>query len=199
MRYVARRLLPSLALLFASFACGALEGRAEPEVPGVVPGTAGASGEPSPEIPPSDLRLKLNLHIFGLSYHLDRSGSRTSHLDNELNYGLGLNHQFYEDDRGIAVVEAGFFKDSGSNWAKFAGAGYQFKLGDRWRSGADLLAIHSETYNKGHPFIAPVPRLTYDIGKPGAVMLNVVYIPKIPDINLFAVLAFYVTIQLGNW
>jgi hypothetical protein len=195
MRYLARRLLPALALLLASFVCGALERQAEAEIPGVVPGTV----EPSPGAPLADLRLKLNLHIFGLSYHPDREGSRVSHIDNELNYGLGLNHQFYGDDRGVAVVEVGFFKDSGSNWAKFAGVGYQFKLDDRWRFGADLLVLHSETYNRGNTFIAPIPRLTYDIGKPDAVRLNAVYIPKLSDINLFAVFALYVTVQLGHW
>lgn len=201
MGYIVRRFLPALALLLASFACGALEGQAEPGVPGVVPGTAspGASGKPLPEIPPANLGLRLNLHIFGLSYHPDRAGTRVSNLDNELNIGLGLNHEFHSDDRGIAVVEAGFFRDSGSNWAKFAGVGYQYKLGDRWRFGADLLAIHSSTYNSGIPFIAPIPRVTYDIGKPGAVRLNAVFIPKISDINFFSVFAVFLTVQVGDF
>lgn len=36
-------------------------------------------------------KLNLNLHVFGLSYHPDREGTRISHLDNEVNAGMGLN------------------------------------------------------------------------------------------------------------
>lgn len=178
MRYPAYWSLPTLAFALALGGCGTLERQPEPGYSGVVPGnasagagtgssqevrpaaiSAGANVEASREVRPADPRLKLNLHVFGVSYHPDREGTRNSNLDNELNIGLGLNYEFHNDDQGVATIEAGFFKDSGRNWAKFAGVGYQFKFGDRWRVGADLLAIDSQTYNNGRSFIAPVPRL----------------------------------------
>ncbi|MDO8412958.1 MAG: hypothetical protein Q7S51_04115 [Gallionellaceae bacterium] len=145
---------------------------------------------------PADQRFGLNFHVFGLSYHPDRAGTRLNHLDNELNAGLGLGYQFHNDARGQANVEGGFFKDSGNHLAKFAGAGYQFKLGDHLRFGADLLAIQSKTYNKGNGFVAPIPRLTYDFG---TVKLNATYIPKVPQFNAFSVFAIYLTIPIKKW
>lgn len=142
---------------------------------------------------PADNRLGINLHVFGLSYHPDRQGTRINHLDNELNIGLGLGYKLHNDARGQTNVEAGFFKDSGRNWAKFAGMGYQFKFGERWKLGADLLAVNSPTYNKGRSFIAPIPRLTYDFG---TVKLNAIYIPRFRPINDFAVYAIFFTIPL---
>ena len=66
--------------------------------------------------------------------------------------------------------------------------GYQYKLGQRWRLGGALLGVQSETYNAGSPFIAPVPIVTYDLGR---VKLNAVYIPAYGDYNPFAVFGFY--------
>jgi hypothetical protein len=203
MKYPAYWLLPTLALALASFGCGAVERQPEPEFPGGVPTTtaasAGANVEPSPETRPAEPRLRPNLHVFGLSYHPDRNGTRDSHLDNELNVGLGLNYEFHNDARGVANMEAGFYRDSGRNWATFAGVGYQFKLSSRLGLGADLLAVQSPTYNKGNGFVAPVPRLTYNFG---AVKVNLVYVPKIQPWNLFAVFAVYFTVPFapfGNW
>ena len=172
--------LPALAVAVAS--CGTA--------------SAGASVEPSPEVRPADPRIRVNLHVFGLSYHPDRAGTRFNHLDNELNVGLGLNYEFHNDARGVASIEAGFYKDSGRNWANFAGAGYQFKLGDRWGLGADLLAIQSQTYNNGQGFVALIPRLTYDFDR---VKINAVYVPRYAPYNLFAVFAVYFTVHLGKW
>lgn len=213
-RHFACRWLPTFALALALGGCGTVERKPEPTLASAVPKTvaAGASVDapaagrpaaaaaPGAEYPqgirPEYSRLKLNLHVFGLSYHPDRKGTRDSHLDNELNAGLGLNYEFHNDAQGVANVEAGVFKDSGRNWAKFAGLGYQFKFGDRWRLGADLLAIHSPTYNHDRGFVAPIPRLTYDFGP---VKLNAVYIPKFREINKFAVFGFYFTVPMNAW
>jgi len=118
---------------------------------------------------------------------------RRSGLDNEVNLGLGLNYAFHEDARGIGFVEAGFYRDSGRHLATLAGAGYQIKLGERWRLGGALAAIHSQTYNRGRAFIAPLPILTYDLGR---VKLNATYVPRFGDYNQFAVFGFYFTIPL---
>lgn len=163
--------------------------------------SAGIGVEPVPEVGMANLRpaeagLSLNLHVFGFSYHPDREGTRVSHLDNELNIGLGINYELHQDERGVTSVEAGFLKDSGRNWAKFAGIGYQFKLGERWSLGADALLIHSATYNHNRAFIAPIPRLTYDFG---FVKLNATYIPVVNEFNRFAAYGFYFTIPLKAW
>jgi len=92
-------------------------------------------------------------------------------------------------------VEAGFYQDSGSRTAKIAGLGYQYKLGKRWRLGGAVLAIQSETYNDGDPFLAPIPILTYDLGP---VKLNAIYVPRYGDYNAFAVFGFYFSLPLGR-
>ncbi len=160
------------------------------------PGLESTGAKVLPEAGSGAPRVQFNLHVFGLSYHPDRAGIRASHLDNEFNAGLGLNYELGSDARGATSVEAGVFKDSGRNWAKFAGVGYQFKFGERWRLGADLLAIQSETYNHGRSFVAPVPHLTYDFGP---VKLNAIYVPRLAPYNHFAVFGIYLTLPLKQW
>lgn len=212
--HFAGRWLPTFALALALGGCGAVERKPEPTlasaVPKIVaadagvdapsavrPAAAAASGAEYPQgIRPANSRLQLNLNVFGLSYHTDRAGTRDRHLDNELNIGLGLNYEFHNNALGVATLQTGFFKDSGRNWTTIAGAGYQYKLGERWRLGADLLAIHSQTYNNGRGFIAPIPRVTYDFGP---VKVNVVYVPRYQDYNRFAVFGLYFSTPLGAW
>jgi hypothetical protein len=138
---------------------------------------------------------RLNLQLYGFSYHTDREGSRNAGLDNEFNPGLGLKYVVHDDARGQGFVEAGFYRDSGSNLAKLAGIGYQFKLGRRWRLGGALVALQSETYNRGNAFIAPLPILSYDLG---ALTLNAIYVPAYRDYNEFAVFGFYLSVPLGR-
>lgn len=219
MRQLAHRLLPVLALAVSLGGCGTFERKPGPTLEPTLAGSGagnppsagdaggslaarpatapiGAIADSSPGIRPGNPRLKLNLHVFGFSYHPDRKGTRDRHLDNELNLGLGLNYELHNDPRGVTSLETGFFKDSGRNWAKFAGAGYQFKFGDNWRLGADLLAIQSDTYNHGRAFVAPIPRLSYDFGR---VSLSAVYVPRDREFNQFAVFGFYLTTPLGKW
>lgn len=209
------RVLPAFALALTLVGCGAIERKPEPillahtldrTVPvgeGVEASpvartglAAGAGGEPAQGLRPADSPLQLNLNVFGLSYHPDRKGTRDRHLDNELNLGLGLEYEFHSDVSGAATLQTGFFKDSGRNWTKIAGAGYQFKLGDRLRLGADLLAIQSPTYNNGRAFVAPIPRVTYDFGP---VKANLVYVPRYQNYNIFAVWGLYFSTPLGAW
>jgi len=119
---------------------------------------------------------------------------RRAGLDNELNLGLGLNYTAHEDERGVAFVEAGFYRDSGRETAKLAGLGYQYKLGTRWRLGGALVGVHSPTYNRGRFFIAPLPIATYDFGP---VKLNAIYVPRYGEYNPFAVFGFYFSVPLG--
>lgn len=214
MKYPGYRLLPIFAVALALCGCGSLERQPDSTFSGGISRTASADAnveptrdsrpadsvasteanvESSHEVGSADQRFNLNLHVFGLSYHPDRKGTRLNHLNNELNVGLGLGYKLHNDARGETNVEAGFFRDSGRNWARFAGVSYQFNLGERWKLGADLLAIQSQTYNKGHGFVAPLPHLTYDFG---AVKLNATYIPRVQRYNDFAVFAIYLTIPL---
>lgn len=183
----------TITLALALCGCGSIDRRPESVSSGGVASTASADEEPSHETRPSDRKLSLNLHIFGLSYHPDREGTHIRHLDNERNFGLGLGYKLHSDARGQTNVEAGFYKDSGSNWAKFAGVGYQFKFGDHWRLGADLLVIESQTYNYGRAFVAPIPRLTYDFGP---AKINATFVPKVQAFNQFDVFFVYFTIPL---
>ena len=117
----------------------------------------------------------------------------SSGLDNEVNPGLGLHYTFHEDERGFGFVEAGFYQDSGTNLAKLAGLGYQYKLGKNWRLGGAAALLKSPTYNKGDAFIAPFPILSYDLG---AVIVNAMYVPRYGDYNHFAVFGFYLNVPL---
>jgi len=53
------------------------------------------------------------------------------------------------------------------------------------------VAVHSDTYNHGDAFIAPLPILTYDLGP---VSLNAIYVPHYRDYNKFAVFGLYFSI-----
>lgn len=207
MRYFSYRLLSTFTFVVSVCGCNTFEPRSETVNHGVTPDTAStkenilpAAEKPSPkklsaDQPSADKRFSINLQVFGLSYHPDREGTRDKHLNNEINIGLGVTHRYHNDARGVATLEAGFYNDSGNNWAHFAGTSYQFKFGQYWKLGADLLLIKSLTYNYGHAFVAPIPRITYDFGP---AKLNAIYIPKVPDVNLFAVFAIYLTIPLWN-
>src|ERR1700704_2885822 len=77
----------------------------------------------------------LDINVYGLSYHPDREAVHRRGLDNQVNPGLALHYAIDETPRGTTFLEAGSYQDSGANWAKFAGVGYQFKLGENWKIG----------------------------------------------------------------
>lgn len=137
---------------------------------------------------------KLNLSLYGLSYHPDREGTHSSDLDNELNLGIGLNYTLRENERRITYVEAGFFQDSGSHTATLAGFGYQYKFGN-WRLGGALVSVYSPTYNEGQIAFAVLPVVTYDFGR---VKVNAMYAPRISGYNKFAVFGFYFSLPFGQ-
>ena len=138
----------------------------------------------------------LDINVYGLSYHPDRETVHREGLDNQVNPGLAVHYQFKESDLGVSWVEAGAYYDSGSNWAKFLGLGYQFKLGERWLVGGAVAAMHSDTYNHGVGFVGMFPLVTYDLGP---VKLNAVYFPKVANYNEVAAFGFYVSLPVGKW
>ncbi len=216
MNHLEYRLLSAIALVVVSCACGAVDLQPESAFPGRISGTvsagagvehphgmqpadrtasAGTGTEPSHPFAPADPRLHLNVHVYGFSYHADRQGVRRAGLDNEFNLGFGLNYAFHEDARSVGFLEAGFYRDSGSELAKLAGAGYQLKFGEHWRIGGALVGAISPTYNRGRFFIAPLPIVTYDFG---IVKVNAIYMPRYGEYNKFAVFGFYFSLPLKN-
>lgn len=195
---VCRYLIHSIVVL-ALCGCGALEHRAGAADHDTVkmqkePAVEGDSASAANTPPEHHYRaLSVNLHVFGLSYHPDREGTRVNHLDNEFNVGLGFGYRLHEDELGMINSEVGVFRDSGRNWAKFAGLCYLFKLDKRWKLGADVLLLQSPSYNDGEAFVAPIPRLSYDFGK---VILNAVYVPRYKQLNRYAVYGIYFTVPL---
>ena len=188
--------------VLAALASTVLGAAAANENPGGdVPGNAGIDGTAhssmQTELPAFRFRLDaLSVNVYGLAYHPDRETVHREDLDNEFNPGLGLHYELVQDARGVTFAEVGVYRDSGSNWAKFASMGYQFRLGESWRIGGALAAINSQTYNRGVTFLAMIPLVTCDLGR---VQLNAVYFPKIGDYNEVAAFGFYVTVPVGQW
>lgn len=138
---------------------------------------------------------RLNLSLYGLSYHPDREGTRRDDLDNEFNLGVGLNYTLRENERRLTFVEAGFFRDSGRHTATLAGLGYQYKVGEHWRLGGALVSVYSPTYNEGRIAFAVLPVVTYDFGR---FKVNAMYAPRISGYNKFAVFGLYFSLPFGD-
>jgi len=162
-----------------------------------VSGTAAADKDGSADTQESRFRLDaLSVNVYGLAYHPDRETVHREHLDNEFNPGLGLHYELDNDAMSVTFTEVGTYRDSGSNWAKFASLGYQLKMGEHWRIGGAVAAFNSQTYNRGVTFLAMIPLVTYDLGR---VQLNAVYFPKIGNYNEVAAFGFYATVPVGSW
>jgi hypothetical protein len=182
MRHLAYWSLPNLALALALF-------------PGVVLRTAAAdaSVQASAEAGPASGSSNFDLLVYGFSYHPDREAAHAQQVDNEFNPGLGLNYEFRKTETGVAYFGVGVYRDSGGSWAKLAGPGYQFRLGDRWRLGAGFLLLKSSTYHNGDLLFAPIPLLTYDLGR---VKINAFYAPQYKQYNTVDVFGVYFGIPL---
>ena len=144
---------------------------------------------------PLPTAAELGLNVYGLSYHFDRSQARALGLDNELDPGLGLRYRVPHSERLQWIFDAGAYRDSGRNTAALAGAGALWKVSEGWRLGGALALLHSDTYNQGKAFIAPLPLAAYEF-RWGT--LNFVYLPKVSDVNAVATLGVWATIWLGN-
>jgi hypothetical protein len=192
---VLRAVLAGLALMVLGTAAADEGGREA--VAGSVSANATAISSEQVEPPDSWFKLDaLDLNVYGFSYHPDRETVHRLNLDNEVNPGLGLHYEFSDTERGTTFAEIGAYQDSGSNLAKFAGLGYQFKFAKRWRIGGALAVVHSQTYNEGVTFLAMIPLITYDMGR---VKLNAIYLPKLGHYNEVAAFGFYISIPFGKW
>ena len=134
------------------------------------------------------------LNVYGFSYHFDRDRAERLGVDNELNPGLGLRWRKSVDERFEGFLDGGAYRDSGRHTAKYAGGGILYRFTPRLRGGAAVALFHSDTYNNGNAFIAPLPLVAYDFDR---VTFNMVYMPKITDYNDINTLGFWVTVWIN--
>jgi antimicrobial peptide resistance and lipid A acylation protein PagP len=130
------------------------------------------------------------VNLYGLSYHFERDEAKASGFDNEVNAGLGLRYRVPGQDFDW-IIDAGAFRDSRRNTAVLAGGGVLWKATERLRLGAALGIAQSDTYNDGAPFIAPLPLVVYEWR---AATLNLAYFPRVPGINDFSTVFFWLTL-----
>ena len=135
------------------------------------------------------------VNVYGLSYHWDRDTAERNDLDNEFNPGLGVRYRIGSWLKADAIIDAGAYRDSGRNTAVYAAAGLLWPLDSdkRFSIGAALTAFHSDSYNRGDPFIAPIPLVAVRFDR---VTVNVTHFPKIRNFNEVAATALFFTIPL---
>jgi hypothetical protein len=138
---------------------------------------------------------ELGVNVYGLSYHFERERAKELGFDNEVNPGLGLRYRFARQDFDW-FLDGGAYRDSGRNPAVFAGGGVFWKPTEGLRLGGALAFFHSDTYNDGEPFIAPLPLVAYEWR---ALSLNMVYFPKVSGINDINTLGFWLTFWPKGW
>lgn len=129
------------------------------------------------------------MHVFGLSYHLERGRARDLGLTNEVNAGLGVRYRLPRGNYDW-VFDAGAFHDSARNTAVFAGGGGYWKPTERLRVGAAVLLFHSQTYNHGDPFIGIIPAVGYEWR---TVTANLAHSPRVSGVNEVNTLLFWLT------
>lgn len=144
---------------------------------------------------PPSLAGDWGVNVYGLSYHWDRDLAKQYDLDNEFNPGLGLRYQIGSWLKADAILDAGVYRDSGRNTAVYAAAGLLWPLDEakRFSLGAALTAFHSDTYNRGDPFIAPVPLFSVRLD---GVTVNLTHFPKIRNFNEVDATALFFTFPL---
>jgi hypothetical protein len=133
---------------------------------------------------------RLGMNVYGFSYHADREAAHRGGFDNEFNPGLGLRWRT-PGERFDWFLDGGVYSDSKANTAVYAGIATFWKPTQRLRLGAGLVGFKSETYNDGDAFIAPLPIAGYEWRR---VTLNVVWFPRIEDVNNVNTFGFWLTL-----
>jgi hypothetical protein len=146
-------------------------------------------------LPCTALAADLGVNVYGFSYHVERSRAKEIGVDNEFNPGLGVRYRVPYRERIDWIFDAGAYRDSGRNTAVFAAAGVHWHVSGGWRLGGALAAFHSDTYNRGKAFIAPIPVAAYEWR---AVSLSVAYLPKVGDFNEINTFGFWLTFYPGR-
>lgn len=132
---------------------------------------------------------ELGINVYGLSYHFERDEAKRLGYDSE-NPGLGARWRMAGQDLDW-FLDGGAYRDSGRNTAVYAGGGFLWKPTRRLRLGGALAAFHSNTYNRGDPFIAPVPIAAYEWR---ALTVNMMYSPRFGAVNDINTLGFWITV-----
>lgn len=138
---------------------------------------------------------QLGINFYGFSYHFDRDKAKELGVDNGFNPGLGLRYRKLLESNMEGFLDVGAYRDSGRNTAVYAGVGALYRTTERLRLGAALAVFHSDTYNRGDPFIAPLPIATYEFDR---VSFNMAYLPKIREYNQINTLGFWATVWLDR-
>ena len=136
-----------------------------------------------------------SINIYGLSYHWDRDLAEQNDWDNEFNPGLGFRYRMGSWLKADAIIDAGAYYDSGRNTAVYAAAGLLWPLDQnkRFNLGLALTAFHSDTYNQGDAFIAPIPLFSLRFDK---VAVNLTHFPKVGNLNEVHTTAMFFTFPL---
>jgi len=144
---------------------------------------------------PAALAGAWGINVYGLSYHWDRDLAEQNDWDNEFNPGLGLRYRMGTWLKADAIIDAGVYHDSGRNTAVYAAAGLLWPLDrdKRFNLGVALTAFHSDTYNQGDAFIAPIPLFSLRFEK---VAVNLTHFPKVGNLNEIHTTAVFLTLPL---
>jgi hypothetical protein len=134
-------------------------------------------------------RADLGINIYGLSWHIEGDEARKAGVDNWFNPGLGLRYRI-PGERFDTFFDAGVYHDSGRNTAVVAGGAVHWRATESARLGIALAVFNSQTYNNGKTFVTPLPVAAWDFGR-GQV--NVMYAPKVEEINHVNTLSFWLT------
>lgn len=133
------------------------------------------------------------VNVYGLSWHFDRDKAKELGDDNGINPGLGVRWRPEKGEQLSWFVDAGAYHDSGRNTAVLAGLGLHWHATESLRLGGALVFLNSQTYNNGKSFVAPLPIAAWEFRR---VMLNMVYMPKVRDLNDINTLGFWATVWL---
>jgi hypothetical protein len=141
----------------------------------------------------ADDRLELN--IYGLSHHWNRSEAREMDTTHEVNPGLGLRYALKPNHLcNTPFVESGIYRDSGANTSVYAALGCKgLRLTDNVHLGLGLALMQSNTYNNSNPFVAPIPLLTWYI-KP--VTLNFIQYFRVKSLGILNTTGLYLSVPL---
>lgn len=131
---------------------------------------------------------EFGLNVYGLSYHFERDRAREIGTSNEFNPGIGV--RWRAGKQGGWFADLGAYHDSGRNTAILGGAGYLWALDEHWRLGGALTAFHSDSYNRGKAFLAPLPVLGYETPR---YTVNLTYFPKLGRFNEINTLGLWIT------
>lgn len=141
---------------------------------------------------PALCRADVGLNIYGLSWHIDGDKARAEGVDNWLNPGLGVRYRV-PGERFDYFFDAGVYRDSGRNTAVLAGGAAHWRATQSARLGLALVILNSKTYNNGNTFIAPLPVAAWEFN---SATFNVVWMPKLREVNEVNTLGFWLTYWL---